>query len=258
MARSDMRWSRLALILVGLADLCLRQVLEEYAADHNGAFPGSQPTPEAALSLLYPKYATAYLLAGKSVPESRAKAVLERDEPLGPQSCGWHYVQGLHIDDDPRLALFWDIPGLGHNGQRLSGGGHTVLFLGGERRHVSAEDWPSFLQEQQNLLTVRGGPGEVRIDATGQLQGERVQVQLRVVDGYVYARVWRGGRFSSGESLAHVDRAPTHGLVGLPIVSASELRDAKVVFGQGQINFILKGRDIVFTGSGFRFEESRF
>ena len=34
----------------------------------------------------------------------------------------------LWLDDDRRLALCWDKVGLGHNGERLPDGGHTVLF----------------------------------------------------------------------------------------------------------------------------------
>src|SRR5271154_2748474 len=100
-------------------DLCLAGCLEDYARDHDGRFPAGERTPEASLSLLYPKYAAAELLRGKTVPVEVVQAILDRGERLGPASCGWHYVEGLTVSDNPKLALFWDKAGLGHNGQRL-------------------------------------------------------------------------------------------------------------------------------------------
>jgi hypothetical protein len=273
MSRRGKRWSILTAALVGVAalgygywrysfpygythccDLILHQALEEYAAEHDGAFPGGQATPEASLSLLYPKYANAYLLGGKAVPESEAEAILERGEPLSPESCSWHYLEGLHLYDDPRLALFWDKTGLGHSGQRLSCGGHTVLFVGGERRHISAEEWPRFVQEQQDLVAQRGGGCEIRVDGTGQLGGQRVHAQLRAISGSLYARVWREGRRSSSQLIAHIDREPDQGVVGLPVVTAAEVRDAKVMIDERRITFVLKSGHIVFDGSGFSFK----
>jgi hypothetical protein len=35
--------------------------LDEYARDHNGAYPAGEESPEASLSLLYPEYANAEL-----------------------------------------------------------------------------------------------------------------------------------------------------------------------------------------------------
>jgi len=127
--------------------------LSNYAADHNGQFPTGQPTAEACLSLLHlePYRCNADLLSGKNVDPKIAERVLSIGALLDPETCGWHYVPGLSLKDDPRLALFWDKPGLGHNGQRLNGGGHVVWFITGDRRHVLAVEWDSFVAEQERL-----------------------------------------------------------------------------------------------------------
>jgi hypothetical protein len=134
-------------------DLGLYFSLRQYAEAHGGNFPAGEATSEASLSLLYGAvpYVNADLLRGKSVPEPVVRENLERGERLTPETCGWNYVENLRLDDDPRLALFWDKAGLGHNGQRLSGGGHIVMSIDGQRRHVPASEWPAFLAEQELL-----------------------------------------------------------------------------------------------------------
>jgi hypothetical protein len=78
-----------------------------YGWSHGGWFPRGEATPEASLSLLYRQEpALAYTLPGKTVPESVVLARLEGGELLTPETCGWHYVEGLHKNDHPRLALF--------------------------------------------------------------------------------------------------------------------------------------------------------
>jgi hypothetical protein len=202
--------------------------------------------------LLYPKYANAYLLAGKAMPEAKVQAILDSGALLEPDSCNWHYVEGLTIYDDPRLALFWDKTGLGHFGQRHSQGGHTVLLLDGERRHIAADEWPHFLQKQQDLLAQRRDGSELRID--GSLPEQRVEAQLRVMDGYLYGRVWRSCQPSSGRMLAYVDKEPEAGGDGSPVVSTAELRTAKVVTEKGQVRFVLKSQEIVFDGTNYQFK----
>lgn len=127
--------------------------LWHYSDDHGGQFPAGQPTPEACLSLLHnaPYRCNAHLLSGKNVEPEIAERLLASGTLLDPDTCGWHYVPGLSRKDDPRLALFWDKPGLGHNGQRLDGGGHIVWFVMGNRRHVRAAEWDFFLAQQQTL-----------------------------------------------------------------------------------------------------------
>jgi hypothetical protein len=129
--------------------------LHHYAEEHEGAYPAGEATPEASLSLLYPKYADANLLRGKTVPLEVVQAILDRGERLGPDTCGWHYVEGLRMDDDHRLALVWDKVGLGHNGERLSAGGHMVIFVGCYVEYVEGSRWQAFLQEQKRLLANR-------------------------------------------------------------------------------------------------------
>ena len=95
----------------GRSHACDKQLLfalRQYAEDQSGMFPAGEATPEASLSLLYPKYADAHVLSGKTVPPEVAQAILDQGERLGPKTCGWHYVEGLTTDDNPRLALVWD------------------------------------------------------------------------------------------------------------------------------------------------------
>jgi len=53
------------------------------------------------------------------------------------------------------LALFWDKEGLGHNGQRLSQGGHIVMFVSGFTEYIPATEWDKFLAEQKVLFANR-------------------------------------------------------------------------------------------------------
>jgi hypothetical protein len=46
------------------------------------------------------------------------------------------------------LAVVWDKIGLGHNGQRLPSGGHSVLVIGGSESVISEAEWPAFLADQ--------------------------------------------------------------------------------------------------------------
>lgn len=140
-----------------VCDTQLYFALRNYAEDHAGAFPSGKATPEACLSVLYgePYEANAHLLSGKSIDTEVAAEALANGG-LGPASCGWHYVPGLTLNDSPELALFWDKTGLNHNGRRLEEGGHIVWFINGEREHITAAEWPSFLDEQARLRTAAG------------------------------------------------------------------------------------------------------
>jgi hypothetical protein len=136
-------------------DICLYFALETYADEHGGFFPGAQSTSEASLCLLYPKYADAELLRGKAVSVQKAQALLAQGKVLDADTCGWQYVEGLTKSDDRELAIFWDKIGLGHHGERLPSGGHSVVFLDGNRKVVPAKDWPQFLEQQNKLLASR-------------------------------------------------------------------------------------------------------
>ena len=148
-------------------DSQLMFALHYYAEQHGGAFPSGEATPEASLSLLHPIYANEWVLQGKTVPLETVKATLERGERLGPDTCGWHYVEGLTLRDDSRLALFWDKVGLGHNGERFSDGGRTVWFVRFHSEYIPGAEWEAFLEEQEVLLAARNQ------GKAGKLDGEK-------------------------------------------------------------------------------------
>jgi len=137
--------------------------LHGYADEHGGVFPAGGGTPEASLGLLFPTYANPNLLRGKTVPEEAVRRVLEGGGRLGPETCGWHYVEGLRKTDDGRLALCWDKAGLGHNGERLPDGGHYVIRVGMSIDHIPGELWADFRREQQELRA-NLGPGRVLVE----------------------------------------------------------------------------------------------
>jgi hypothetical protein len=146
----------------GFSHCCLKILgldLSNYADAHNGRFPAGEKCPEASLSLLYKQNGNdsdyAEILRGKTVPLETVKNILERGELLGPDTCGWHYVEGLTRSDDSRLALVWDKIGLGHNGQRLPEGGHSVLFIQGNEEVIPGPEWPQFLKQQEELMAAR-------------------------------------------------------------------------------------------------------
>ena len=118
-------------------------------------------TPEASLSLLYPKYADANILRGKTVPEDVVRKLLESGQPLTPDTCGWQYVDGLTVPKEGFIciAIFWDKIGLDHNGGRLPHGGHSVTFMTGSGQVIREADWPRFIAEQQKAWdAIRAGP----------------------------------------------------------------------------------------------------
>ncbi|HUY88335.1 MAG TPA: hypothetical protein VMV10_06350 [Pirellulales bacterium] len=129
--------------------------LQSYAASHGGAFPAGEATPEASMSLLYPKHADANALRGKIVPLAEVEAALKKNGRLDPTTCGWHYVEGLTTSDDGTIAVLWDKVGLGHNGERLPQGDHDVLFLSGHTERISGDQWQAFLEEQKKLFESR-------------------------------------------------------------------------------------------------------
>ncbi|CAN5598917.1 hypothetical protein BH11PLA2_BH11PLA2_48510 [soil metagenome] len=143
----------------GWSHCCEQQLslsLRHYAEEHKGWFPRGEATPEASLSLLAkndPYWVN--MMRGKSIGIELVQARLSKGQLLTPEMCGWHYVEGLRLGDDPRLALFWDKVGLGHNGERLSRGGHAVISVSGSSYFVSGADWDEFLLEQERLRPKR-------------------------------------------------------------------------------------------------------
>ncbi len=138
----------------GWSHCCDKQVglaLMNYAQINGGRFPTGGATPKASLSLLYPQFLDANTLRGKTVPEDVVAKVLKSGRPLTPTTCGWQYVDGLTLprQNTGRIAIFWDKVGLGHNGERLPSGGHSVGFMDGHTCGISEADWPRFLAEQE-------------------------------------------------------------------------------------------------------------
>ena len=237
-------------------DLALLRSLEEYAGEHDGAFPVGGPTPEASFSLLCSSAGGVPpdLLRGRTVSEATVKEALKRDGRLGPDSCGWHYIEGLRLDDDPRLAIFWDKIGLGHNGERLSRPGHTALFVGGDRRFIPESGWQAFLSEQAQLLQQRTN-AFLGVSENIEVGGERVRVELRVVGDSLYGRVWHGWVNTYGTLIANMDRAPEVGDLSLPVVTTDEIKKAtaNVDAKASSIKFLIGKQECVFDGHDFRF-----
>jgi hypothetical protein len=129
--------------------------LLEYAEKHDKAFPSGEATPEASLSLIHTLEGYSpcgYLLHHREVPEELVDAMLLQGRLLGPETCGWNYVEGLRSDSNPELALFWDKEGLTEMGMRLPEGGHWVTFVNGSLETISESQWADFMANQKKLL----------------------------------------------------------------------------------------------------------
>ncbi len=175
---------------------CLGSSLLCYAGRHNGHFPTGGGCPEASLSLLYREEPDlgACVLSGKTKSTEAAQELLERGELLGPDTCDWHYVEGLTQYDDPRLALVWDKVGLGHNGQRLPDGSHTVLRVGCIGEEVIPEsEWPKFLEEQERLLAARTEAAKKGLPAlTAKVRLPSGEIVDHYDGPYTLAESWSG------------------------------------------------------------------
>ena len=132
--------------------------LRLYAQEHGGAYPAGESSPEASLSLLCKSnYIDVGTIRGMTVPESIVRGIFQGGGLLGPQNCGWQYIEGMTQTNDPRIALLYCKEALGHNGQRTKDGGRQVLFVGdGGIQWVSGDRWQAFLSEQMELLRSRG------------------------------------------------------------------------------------------------------
>ncbi len=130
--------------------------LEQYAMENAGRYPTGESSPEASLSLLCrSNLLDAYTIRGMIIPERIVRAILDSGGLLGPDSCGWHYTDGLTRADDARVALLYCKQPLGHNGDKTKDGGRQVVFVGGNIEWISGNKWPAFLAEQKELLSKR-------------------------------------------------------------------------------------------------------
>jgi hypothetical protein len=136
-------------------DKILYSNLRDYASKHGGCFPAGEATPEASISrisTLPGNSRCGYLLRRRDVPVEIVDEKLRRGELLGPETCGWNYVEGLRRDSNRELALFWDKEGLTENGMRLPEGGHWVTFVDGDLRTIPESEWADFMANQKKLL----------------------------------------------------------------------------------------------------------
>jgi len=138
----------------GISHCCDKQIgmsLLQYAEQNGGQFPTGGACAEASLSSLYPVWLDANTLRGKTVPLEVVEQQLATGHGLTPNTCGWHYEDGLHLVKpfSSRIAIVWDKVGLDHNGGRLPRGGHSVVFMDGHTAVICEADWNHFLQEQQ-------------------------------------------------------------------------------------------------------------
>ncbi len=171
--------------------------LHFYAMDHEGKYPSGGKTPEASLAMLFPEYAEADVLRGKTVRLRTTEQMLKKQKTLTPESCGWHYVKGFTENDDPTLAVAWDKVGLGHFGQRLRSGGHEVIYVDGSANVVSGPEWPGFLERQKQLLEKRTPQEKMEIPA---LTAELKLPDGTIVDHYDGAYILREDFFPTGSS----------------------------------------------------------
>jgi hypothetical protein len=169
-------WSHCCIIAMSFS-------LDQYAEEHAGHYPTGEASPEASLSLLYrSNYVDANTMRGMTMSEKTVRRILEGGGLLGPDTCGWHYTEGLTLADDPQIALLYCKQPLGHNGEKTEDGGREVAFVGGYIGRISGEKWQSFLQQQGELLAKRSDrakAGKPLVDAIIELPDGR---QIESID----------------------------------------------------------------------------
>ena len=230
----------------GRSHCCIIQMmfaLARYADDHGGRYPAGEATPEASLSLLYRgEYMGAYTLSGMTVPPEKTEAILKAGRLLGPDSCGWHYVEGLTKADDPRLGLLWCKEPLGHNGGRTRYGGRQILRVDGSPEWVSGSQWPDFLAEQERLLSQRGHRAkESRPVLTAHIMLPDGTVTNAFRGPYTMARTSSGPSSSSSGSLSANNLDPSQLVWYHP-----ELDDGTVTYTLSFSNLISEALSVEF------------
>jgi hypothetical protein len=92
-------------------------------------------------------------MGGKFIKSAAVDTAFTTKGGLSPDSCGWHYVEGLREGDPQDLALVWDkTRGLDHHGMRRANIEHEVISLDGSRQFISPAAWPNFCATQRMLI----------------------------------------------------------------------------------------------------------
>lgn len=149
---------------------CARQTLlalRLYAEDNAGWFPQGADTPLESLQLLYPHYCRdGALLAGMSGDLDATTQRLAAGEPLDASASSWVYHPGFRSDDPDEIAILWESRhGISMVGRRMLGGGRVVGYASCRAELIPRDEWPAFLQEQEELRAeVLDRRREMRID----------------------------------------------------------------------------------------------
>ena len=129
---------------------CMYLVLQNYAKDHEGAFPDGADG-FVALQSLYPDYVDGRELAGISGDPEKVQQVLSQQKSLNGVTS-WRFIPGLSRDDDSRLAILWEAQsGINADGRRNFNGSRAVLLVGGSITNVAKSSWDGFMNEQASI-----------------------------------------------------------------------------------------------------------
>lgn len=178
--------------------------LNYYAQIHDGHYPTGGGGPEASLHLLYRDGLADPEMLASGIDPKLVREHLENGLVLDSKTCGWHYVEGLTLRDDERIAILWD----NDSNDRSVGDtrdAHLVVYLQDPSvQVVAARDWQRFLEEQQALLKNRTQAAREGIPL--------LSAQVRLPDGRIvkeYDAPYRidagGGGYASGEGLGRND-----------------------------------------------------
>lgn len=151
----------------GYSHCCLSAfalALNAYADDNGGWFPAGGESPEASLCLLWQCRAKVHpgpylgepdVFRGMTVPYETVNTILRGGRPLGPDTCGWHYVEGLSRADGPDIGILWCKTALDHNGKRTDDGGRQVLLTSDASEWVPGDKWEAYVRRQNDLRRER-------------------------------------------------------------------------------------------------------
>jgi hypothetical protein len=109
--------------------------------------------------------------------------------------------------DDPRLALVWDKVGLGHNGERLPNGGHSVWRVSPGEEVIPGSEWPKFLEEQERLMATRTEAAKKGLPAlTAKVRLPSGEIVDHYDAPYTLAESW-SGEFAGSIGGAPLDKS---------------------------------------------------